>query len=79
MDDQDVQQILANWLNFGSNVDTTTSLPRHPEFIYRKSGNWKGWNHFLQLTPSSPLYAHNARIDQIETEAWNLYIKRYHS
>lgn len=48
------KQLLAEWLKNGH--DTLESgVPRHPEFVFRISGEWMGWAQFLGCEPSREL------------------------
>jgi len=49
-------------------------LPRHPGFVYRNSGDWKGWNHFLGVTDTnSEEYRINEQTDKLEAAAYKIY------
>lgn len=66
--------VLREWIIYGdkfSKVDR--KMPQHPEFFYRKSGEWESWNAFLAVPQGSPDYQTNAKQDEVETEAWMLY------
>jgi hypothetical protein len=43
--------------------------PMHPEFVYRKSGDWKGWDDFTSPDPDHIIQ------DHIEDVAWEMYQK----
>lgn len=44
---QQIETILAAWLSVGNEFNPHNKLYRHPEFIFRKAGEWNGWNDFL--------------------------------
>ena len=44
-------------------------MPKHPEFVYRKSGHWKGWAHFLDVAET----AESTDRDTLEDRAWAQY------
>ncbi|MGI2111785.1 hypothetical protein ACRN9C_20725 [Shewanella frigidimarina] len=46
MKNQQIETILASWINTGHEFKPGSKLLKHPEYIYRKSGEWKGWNSF---------------------------------
>ena len=47
-------------------------LPAHPEFVYRLSGEWKGWNDFLSVTPDQPHWKENLTSDISEECAFHI-------
>ena len=49
----EVRLIIRTWLNEGYDGMDTES-PAHPEFLFRLSGEWKGWNDFLGVTRDKP-------------------------
>lgn len=79
MENQKVETLLASWLNTGHEVSSVSNLPKHPEFIYRKSGEWKGWNSFLKQSKGSASYDKHNQLDLLEDQAWQLYMNRFHS
>jgi hypothetical protein len=58
--------IVSTWLKDGGKVVNDTDLPLHPEFIYRKSGEWKGWNDYLNADSKA-----NSRQDAFEELAYD--------
>ena len=64
-------KILKMWEEFGENAGWhgIPDMPRHPEFIYRKSGNWCGWSHFL----GCPNSEENDTRDIVENLAWEIF------
>ncbi|GIC77151.1 hypothetical protein FMO003_25510 [Moritella sp. F3] len=72
-EDNKVQETLNNWRSSGQEFNG--DLPKHPEFIFRISGEWKGWNDLVGITDSnSDQYKENEIQDQIEDKAWLLYL-----
>ena len=43
-------------------------IPLHPEFVYRQTGQWKGWTDFLGSESEE-----NAERDDLENIAWLIY------
>lgn len=71
--DQAVSEIVKKWQVFGRDING--DMPKHPEFIFRISGEWKGWNDLVGITDSnSDQYKENEIQDQIEDKAWLLYL-----
>ena len=65
-----IQKIINLWEAEGTQstcIDGTTTYT-HPEYMYRKSGEWKGWSDFLDC-PESP---DSRYMDFIETMAFNI-------
>ena len=58
----EVRLIIRTWLNEGYD-GMDAKLPAHPEFLYRLSGDWKGWNEFLGVTPEKPEWKENRMKD----------------
>ncbi|BBL92354.1 hypothetical protein VroAM7_50070 (plasmid) [Vibrio rotiferianus] len=68
---------LSSWLSTGKEFNLTTGLPKHPEFLFRISGEWKGWNNFLNISNNHPCYKSNIDQDVIDNLAWQIYRSRY--
>jgi hypothetical protein len=64
---QGTGDILSSWLREGQDRISGTDMPKHPEFIYRLSGEWEGWSDFLGSDTD-----HSAR-DKMENEAFIFY------
>ena len=64
-------KILNMWEEFGeeSGWFGNPDIPRHPEFIYRISGDWCGWSHFI----GSPNSEENYTRDIVENLAWEIF------
>ncbi|MDH0450824.1 hypothetical protein [Shewanella sp. GD04112] len=75
---QQIETILAAWLSVGNEFNPHNKLYRHPEFIFRKAGEWNGWNDFFGLSPDADTYEENDRINELENQAWELYKERFH-
>jgi hypothetical protein len=77
MTTQRIEEIIQEWEKEGGDSHPEEPrLPLHPEFFYRISGEWKGWNHFLNTPISSHHYQENLAADEIENKAWLIYKKR---
>lgn len=77
---EEVMTIVARWETDGSkyfNHGKDGPIPACPELVYRMSGNWKGWNAFLELHPGDDTYAENMMSDWNEDEAWEIFKKRH--
>jgi hypothetical protein len=69
-----IEDIIKEWEAEGNdNHPKDPKLPLHPELFYRVSGQWKGWNDFLNTPTSSPDYPMHLVRDQMECEAWLIY------
>mgnify|MGYP003335542737 CR=1 FL=1 len=50
-----VRSLVNEWLKEGEDEHPILlsrgihGVPLHPEFVYRKTGAWKGWNDFLGI------------------------------
>ncbi|MCY4488320.1 MAG: hypothetical protein OXF11_14570 [Deltaproteobacteria bacterium] len=66
-----VREIIRTWLNEGYD-DVNGQLPLHPEFVYRLSGDWTGWNQFRRLPPDHPQWKENLSRDIIEQSAFQI-------
>jgi len=72
-DSEALEPIVDAWFRDGDrSVPDHPGLPQHPEYVYRLSGDWQGWNGFLGVDPGAPEYAHHERIDAIEDRAFRL-------
>ena len=61
--------VIDLWKREGTNMHPSLDgMPLHPEFVYRRTGEWKGWSDFLGCEPSDE----NAAQDAIENKAWAL-------
>ncbi|BDA63089.1 hypothetical protein [Shewanella xiamenensis] len=78
MENQQVETLLASWLNTGHEYNPEFSLFKHPEFIFRKSGEWMGWNSFLGQSEGSASFDNNEKRDHLDNQAWQLYLSRFH-
>jgi len=74
-----VETLLASWLNTGTEFNPDLNLFKHPEFVFRKSGEWQGWNSFLNVDEGADSYGEHEQQDLIDDLAWQLYISRFHS
>lgn len=54
------------------NSPTDERLPKHPEFIFRFTGDWSGWADFRGLRPGSKRYLMAVKQDKIDSAAWDL-------
>lgn len=73
--DKELKSIVHIWKLHGDEINPLNSMPKHPEFFYRHGGYWKGWNDFLNVSELSIEYAFNQLRDEIEDEAYVLFIK----
>ncbi|GIU41133.1 hypothetical protein TUM3794_20980 [Shewanella colwelliana] len=76
-DFNEAENHLASWLNFGYVLEPDTGQYRHPEFVFRKLGEWPGWNAFLGVSPDHPAFEENEVADLLDEMAWQLYIEEY--
>lgn len=54
-------------------------IPAHPEFVFRLSGEWQGWSDFLGTPKGTPQYEANAKVDDVESEAYRLFQNCVHN
>ena len=69
-----VQQTVREWKTEGEegfDMGDGKFIPKHPGYIYRLSGDWKGWSDFLDSTDLE-----NVLQDVIEDEAWKRINKK---
>lgn len=74
--DDKINMILDSWYQDGMEVvEGTGGVPVHPELVYRLSGEWQGWNHFLEILPETdPIeYENNKERDHMEKLAFLKY------
>jgi hypothetical protein len=65
-----VAAVVRTWDQCGADAkDFDPKMPKHPEFVYRKSGHWKGWAHFLDVAET----AESTDRDTLEDRAWAQY------
>ena len=67
--------VVREWVQHGHDPHPRWAdgrMPKHPEFVYRLSGEWKGWDYFLLGPDAEPNPKHRAR-DELEDEAWRVY------
>ena len=65
------KSIIKTWLKEGYD-GADGKLPAHPEFMFRLSGEWKGWNVFLDVTPDGPEWKENRYCDIFEEAAFRI-------
>ena len=70
-----ISEVMRIWQDEGNSPHTdpdmrAQNLPLHPEYLYRLSGEWTGWNAFLGVMPDDDSYAENAYLDSIEDLAF---------
>jgi hypothetical protein len=65
------QKLLSLWLSVGE--EAKGGKARHPEFIYRKTGEWISWNDFLNVSKNDKSFKSNCQQDEIDNQAWKLY------
>lgn len=63
--------VIRMWAREGGKA-TDCGFPWHPELYYRVTGDWKGWNNFLDVPESHEAYAENSVQDELEEDAFAL-------
>ena len=76
-----IYDILIEWRDHGETIHPgyegeEKAMPLHPEFVYRRAGEWRGWNDFLGVKESDPAFGENQAQDRLEARAWSLYLKK---
>ena len=69
IDNNDPLKIIKEWEDNETKI-VSEGVPLNPEYIYRKSGEWKGWNDFLGTAKSDPAYNINIEQDDVEDIAF---------
>lgn len=70
-----IRRLVTTWIIEGEKTTLfDAKMPLHPEFVYRLSGEWVGWNAFLGVQTGDPHYDENAERDRVETTAWLVYL-----
>ena len=72
--DESISGILQEWALYGEDSQRygwASSEPVHPEYIYRLSGEWKGWSNFLGIEDN----ASNSARDALENLAFTEWFK----
>ena len=77
--ERQVLAIVGTWVSNGQNWNQNPEsemykLPEHPEFVYRLSGEWTGWNKFLGLNQREKSYIENVQQDGLEDLAWKYFL-----
>ena len=67
----EMRSIIQQWLEEGHDANEK-GLPAHPEFIYRLSGDWKGWNHLLAVSPEQQEWEEHISRDRSEGCAFQI-------
>ena len=57
--DDSISDILREWALYG-NDSQESHIPIHPEYVYRFSGEWKGWSKFLGCEDSTENHTRDA-------------------
>ncbi len=66
-----VRLIIQTWLKEGRD-GKPGEVPAHPEFEYRLTGEWKGWNHFYGVSPDQPDWKENRFYEIFEDSAFRI-------
>tara|TARA_R100001244_G_scaffold131124_1_gene104008 strand:+ start:149 stop:541 length:393 start_codon:yes stop_codon:yes gene_type:complete len=68
-----ITAILQEWEASGNDPHPTIAdMPKYPEFVFRKSGDWKGWGEFLGNHSES-----NKTRDLLEDQAFVLWKQKH--
>jgi len=67
--EKEIQKIIAEWLVEGN--EAKGRMPKHPEFVYRETNEWKGWHDFLGDESKDSI-----EQDDLENEAWERFQKK---
>ena len=67
---KEINKIINEWKEEGHL--STKGIPLHPKFIYRNTGEWKGWADFLGKKET----VEEVRLDSIENSAYELFINQ---
>jgi len=68
-----ITAIVQEWEASGNDSHPTIAdMPKHPEFVFRKSGDWKGWGEFLGNHSES-----NKTWDLLEDKAFVLWKQKH--
>lgn len=66
-----ILQIISQWREKGyESVNGADDIPCHPEFVFRLSSQWRGWNDFLNIDESDEWYEGYIVRDLIENCAF---------
>ena len=74
-----VEALIEEWLRFGDLPCTTPGLegvPFSPEYQYRQTGEWRGWNDLFRTAPDSENYRLHRRHDLVEDIAYGRLMTR---
>ena len=69
IDIEQINKIVDIWKTEGKKV-MDNGVPVHPEYMYRLSNEWKGWNDFLGTIYTNFNYAENEMKDELEDSAY---------
>ena len=70
--DEQVERVIQDWLEEGTAIGRE-SMPIHPEFVYRMSGDWTGWNQFCGVKPDDVAFEENRLTDVVEDVAFGRF------
>ena len=77
-----VESVIHEWETKGndSRDENGVEMPCSPEYVFRKQGDWKGWNSFLSNVEGEccpDCYEENEVADVIEDIAWKQICHKY--
>ena len=71
--DNFIEQTIDTWFKEGhKSLPNDSTMPLHPEYVYRLTRDWRGWIHFLDISPDSQEYQIHQRIDEMENRAFRI-------
>ena len=74
-----IEKTICEWMTEGDMVCSEVgvrdpelgALPVHLGYVYRLTGDWKGWNHVSHVKPVE-VHEENRRVDALEDRAFQL-------
>lgn len=71
----EIAKVIHAWMTEGDMDHPEHGIPLHPEYVYRLTGDWKGWNHLFNTTPDDQeTYEEHRRLDVLEDRAWGVLV-----
>ena len=69
-----IAMLIHDWMTEGDmDHPEHEGLPLHPEYVYRLTEDWDGWNHLFGTAPDDhETYETHRRLDMLEDRAFGL-------
>jgi hypothetical protein len=67
-----IDEVISEWKAHGEDTFDADGIimPAHPEYVFRLTGEWTGWNDVCGVQEGDEQYEYNLAVDAIENAAW---------